>query len=71
MCVALSAFALSGKGTQPSRLASFRVEVSVPEIVERYRDGVLRAVKACLIHNILITGPVVEVELLFRRTFVD
>jgi len=52
------------KGERPTRLSAFRVEVDVPAgIDERQRQGVLRAVKACLIHNTLTTVPVVEVEI--------
>jgi putative redox protein len=49
------------KGTNPARLASFRVEVRLPELEERHKQGLLRAVKACLIHNTLKTTPEVEV----------
>ena len=50
------------KALQPARLASFRVEVSLPDLEERHRLGLLRAVQACLIHNTLKTSPAVEVE---------
>ena len=55
------------KGTQPARLASFRVEVCVPEIEERHRHGLLHAVKACLIHNTLTTTLTVEVDVLILQ----
>jgi putative redox protein len=48
------------KGAQPARLASFRIDVNLPEIDERHRQGLLRAVRACLIHNTLTTNPAVE-----------
>jgi len=51
----------AAKGTNPARLATFRVEVNVPGIEERHQQGLLRAVKTCLIHNTLITGPALEV----------
>jgi putative redox protein len=51
------------KGTQPARLASFRVEVDVLGIEDRQRQGLLRAVKACLIHNTLTSVPAIEVEI--------
>jgi uncharacterized OsmC-like protein len=51
------------KGTQPARLASFRVEVDVLGIEERHRQGLLHAVKACLIHNTLTRIPAIEVEI--------
>lgn len=49
------------KALKPARLASFRVEVRLPELEERYREGVLRAVKACLIHNTLLAQPRIEI----------
>ncbi len=52
------------KAPQPARLASFRIEVSVPGLEdERHREGVLRAVKACLIHNTLANPPAIEIAL--------
>jgi putative redox protein len=53
---------LAQKATNPTRLASFCVEVGLPGIGERHKQGLLRAVKACLIHNTLEAGPVIEVE---------
>lgn len=42
----------------PARLDSFRVEVTVPGLEdERHREGVLRAVKTCLIHATLLNTP--------------
>jgi putative redox protein len=52
----------ASKATNPARLASFRVEVNLPGIEERHQQGLLRAVKACLIHNTLKTSPAIEVE---------
>ena len=51
------------KGTQPARLASFHVEVDVADMEEKHRQGLLRAVKACLIHNTLTRVPAIEVEI--------
>lgn len=51
----------AAKGTNPARLATFRIDVNVPGIDERHQQGLLRAVKTCLIHNTLITGPALEV----------
>jgi uncharacterized OsmC-like protein len=49
---------------KPARLGSFRIEVTVPGLVdERHRDGVLRAVKSCLIHNTLMHPPAIEIAL--------
>ena len=48
------------KARAPARLAKVRIEVTTPIIEERHRDGVLRAVKNCLIHNTLLTPPQIE-----------
>ena len=49
------------KALQPARLASFRIEVTAPELDQRHQAGILRSVKACLIHNTLLSSPTVEV----------
>jgi uncharacterized OsmC-like protein len=49
------------KAAQPARLSSFRIEVCAPGLDQRHREGILRAVKACLIHNTLLGAPVIEV----------
>ena len=41
------------KTAQPARLASFVIEVEAPNVDAKHRDGLLRAVKACLVHNTL------------------
>jgi uncharacterized OsmC-like protein len=51
------------KATGPARLDSFRIEVTTPELDERHEAGVLRAVKACLIHNTLLHAPSIEIAL--------
>jgi len=48
------------KATQPARLGSFRIEVTVPPLDSQQEAGVLRAVKACLVHNTLINAPAIE-----------
>ncbi len=48
---------------RPARVASFRIEVFVPQLEERHREGVLRAVKSCLIHNTLLNTPAIETVL--------
>jgi uncharacterized OsmC-like protein len=45
------------KAAQPARLASFEIEVMALGLDEREQTGVLRAVKACLIHNTLLGQP--------------
>jgi len=49
------------KVLQPARLASFHIEVTAPGLDDRHQAGMLRAVKACLIHNTLLGGPSIEV----------
>ena len=49
------------KALGPPRLASFEIEVTIPEIGERHKEGVLRAVKSCLIHNTLLNSPVIGI----------
>ncbi len=49
------------KATQPARLASFRIEVTAPGLDDRHQAGILRAVKACLIHNTLLGLPHIEI----------
>ena len=49
------------KARQPARLGSFRIDVSAPGLDERDQSGVLRAVKACLIHNTLLATPSIEI----------
>jgi uncharacterized OsmC-like protein len=45
---------------QPARVGQFRIEVTVPHIDPQHEDGVLRAVRACLIHNTLVNAPSIE-----------
>ena len=49
------------KALKPARLASFRIEVTGPVLEERQQAGMLRAVKACLIHNTLLGEPSIEI----------
>ena len=48
------------KAAQPARLGQFRIEVVVPGLDAQHQAGVLRAVKACLIHNTLIHAPAID-----------
>ena len=50
------------KAKNPPRLASFHIEVTVPGIAEADREGVLRAVKKCLIHNTLLNSPDIAID---------
>lgn len=55
------------KAAQPARLGTFRIAVDAPGagFDERHREGVLRAVKQCLVHNTLTHTP--EIELVLNR----
>ena len=48
------------KATQPARVGQFRIEVIVPNLDPQHEAGVLRSVKACLIHNTLLHAPSIE-----------
>lgn len=50
------------KAAQPARLGHFGIEVEIPSVEERHREGVLRAVKSCLVHNTLLHTPSVEID---------
>ena len=47
---------------QPARLGSFRIEVTTAPLESRHEEGVLRAVKSCLIHNTLLQPPSIEIS---------
>jgi uncharacterized OsmC-like protein len=51
------------KSTQPARLASFHIEVTVSGLDDHHQAGILRAVKSCLIHNTLLAGPSIEIAI--------
>ena len=59
----LKVIVLAEKALRPARLDWFRIQVITPELDERHREGVLRAVKSCLIHNTLLDAPAIEIEL--------
>lgn len=47
-------------GDRPARIVSLELEVVAPGLNHRHRDGVLRAVNACLLTNTLIVPPHIE-----------
>jgi uncharacterized OsmC-like protein len=51
------------KALQPARLAQFRIEVTAPGLDPAHEAGILRAVKACLIHSTLLHAPSIETVL--------
>lgn len=58
---------IAEKAMQPARIGSFRIEVAVPELEPRHQEGVLRAVKLCLVHNTLLEKPQIETVLVPQR----
>jgi len=53
---------LGSKGDKPVRITSIQIEVIAPGLTQRHRDGVLRAVDACLLKNTLRTPPEMHVH---------
>jgi uncharacterized OsmC-like protein len=51
------------KGTHPARLTSFYIDVTVPSMDDRHQEGLLRAVKSCLIHNTLLGEPNINIAI--------
>src|ERR1700680_4023059 len=58
----LSVRVAAEKAVQPARLASFRIEVAASGLDERHQAGILRAVRACMVHNTLLGAPSIEVS---------
>ena len=51
------------KAKAPARLTDFRIELELPgQLDARHREGIMRAVHACLIHNTLLNPPRIDVE---------
>ena len=51
------------KAKSPARLGFFRVEVHLPAGIDsRSREGVVRAIHSCLIHNTLLNPPKIELD---------
>ena len=48
------------KAAHPARLGRLRIEVIAPGLDPHHEAGILRAVKACLIHNTLLHAPEIE-----------
>jgi uncharacterized OsmC-like protein len=57
----LSVHVTADKLKQPARLGNFRIEVATPPLEARHEEGVLRAVKSCVIHNTLLHAPAIDV----------
>ncbi|HLK17801.1 MAG TPA: OsmC family protein [Bryobacteraceae bacterium] len=52
------------KGGKPTRIVSIRIDVIAPGLTQRHRDGLLRAVDACLLSHTLHTPPHIDVQVL-------
>jgi len=52
------------KGDKPVRIVSLQIDVVAPGLTQRHRDGVLRAVDACLLKNTLRVPPEINVHVL-------
>ena len=52
------------KGERPARIASIQLAVIAAGLNQRHRDGILRAVNACLIKNTLAVPPQIETAVL-------
>jgi len=53
------------KALQPARLTEFHIDVEVPPLEDlRHQEGILRAVRRCLVHNTLHHAPAIDVRLL-------
>jgi putative redox protein len=51
------------KVPQPARLGRFHLEVTAPALDPQHEAGLMRAVKACLIHNTMLHPPEIEIAL--------
>ena len=52
------------KGDKPARIMKVNIDVTAPGLTQRHRDGILRAVDACLLENTLHKPPQIEVKVL-------
>jgi putative redox protein len=59
------------KGDKPSRIATIQIDVIAPGLTQRHRDGLLRAVDACLITNTLHTPPHIDVRVVGSTSAVE
>ena len=59
------------KGAKPARIASIQIDVIAPGLTQRHRDGLLRAVDACLITNTLHTPPHMDVRVVASSAAVE
>lgn len=49
---------------QPGRLGNFRIHVSCPvPLTEEQKEGLMRSVQHCMVHNTLLAPPEIKIEL--------
>lgn len=48
------------KASAPARLGKFRIELTAPAVGPHHEEGLLRAMRSCLIHNTLQRAPEME-----------
>ena len=54
---------------QPARLGNFKIRVASPvSLTEEQREGMMRAVHHCLVHNTLLAPPEIKIELAMPQT---
>ena len=58
----LDIFVSGTKGDRPVRIVSLEIEVVAPGLTQRHRDGLLRAVDACLLKHTLQIPPQMTVH---------
>ena len=54
------------KAAAPARLGRFTIHVDAPPLEGRHEEGLLRAVRACLIHNTMLVHPEIETMIHMR-----
>ena len=52
----------SEQGGRPARISGLRIDVIAPGLNQHHRDGILRAVDACLLKNTLVEPPHIAVR---------
>jgi len=52
----------ASKGDRPARITHLKIEVVAPGLTQRHRNGILRAVDACLLKNTLNKPPEIDVK---------
>jgi uncharacterized OsmC-like protein len=56
---------------QPARLGNFNIHVVCPvALTEAQKEGLMRSVHCCLIHNTLLSPPEIKIELTIAETAV-